>query len=85
MHTYKFTATTDHRVDFDNPEDAIQRVEAAGSGRVVQFIGSRNLPNCLPETVYSSLAMWSYQDGEWWSHYIFSGSGEKIAQEKPHW
>lgn len=84
MHDVKFNVNGRYDLDFDRPEDAIAHVEKEGSGSVVKFVGSRNLPGCLPETVYRSSCMWSLQDGEWWSHYIFSGTGEKVNREKPH-
>jgi hypothetical protein len=64
-------------------QEAIARVESWGGGSVVKFRKERNLPNCLPEYVLRSLAMWTFDDGQWWSHYIFDGHGEKVAQEKP--
>jgi len=85
MHSIKFNASTATTYqDFDTPEEAIAQVESIGAGTVVKFVGSANMPHCLPEIVYRSCAMWSYQNGEWWSHYIFSGTGEKLEKEKPH-
>jgi hypothetical protein len=82
MKDTKFTVDQAH--DCDSPEEAIGMVEKAGQGSVVLFHGSPNRPGCLPDIVWRSCAMWSFQNGEWWSHYIFDGRGDKVAQEKPH-
>lgn len=75
--------TVDH-VDYATPKEAIDVVEAKGHGSVIEFMLERNREGCLPDYVHRSLNLWSFQDGEWWSHYIYSGTGEKIAREKPH-
>lgn len=70
---------SDHR----DVEAAIKVVEAAGSGRIVQFNESPNMPGCLPAIVLRSCAMWTYADNVWHSHYIFDGYGGKMAEERP--
>jgi hypothetical protein len=70
--------------DYATAEEAIAAVEDKGSGRVVKFMMERNLPNCLPEYVHRSIGLWSYQDGKWFSHYIYDGRGDRLAEEKPH-
>jgi hypothetical protein len=80
----KYTATVDQSLDFGDPEAAIQHVEQAGRGRVVLFAGSPNLRGCLPFIRFRSCAMWTYQDGKWWVHAIDNGTGERVAEQRPH-
>jgi ribonuclease BN (tRNA processing enzyme) len=80
--------SVNHR-DYETADEAIAVVEAAGSGSVIQFHVSRNLPGCLPEFVHRSCAMWTYQvrvDGvkRWMAHAIFGGTAEAYAEERPH-
>lgn len=69
--------------DYATPEEAIAAVEAKGDGSVVRFHLDYNLPHCLPKIVHRSSAMWSFEGGEWWSHYIFDGTGGRLEKEKP--
>lgn len=66
------------------PDDAIEAVEAAGSGSVTLFLERPNLPHCKPDMVQSSLAHWRYEGGKWESISIFTGRAEAMAEEKPH-
>jgi hypothetical protein len=79
--------TSHDRVDHPTPEAAIASTEAHGSGTVVAFVVTRNLPGCLPELVHSSCNMWTYnlrEDAKWRGHYIFDGHGDAINEEKPN-
>jgi hypothetical protein len=67
-------------VDYPTLGDAALAVQQSGSGSVVKFIRNRNLPNCLPEYVLKSLAMWTFENGKWYSIYIF-GSGGRVEQD----
>lgn len=67
----------------ETAEDAIKAVEDNGGGNVVKFVKRPNLPGCLPSIVLNSVGLWSYENGEWWSHYIYDGHGGKLNQERP--
>jgi hypothetical protein len=70
--------------DFDTAEEAIQYVESSGEEHsVVKFLLEPNLPGRLPEYVHKSVGLWSYQGGEWWSHYIYDGTGAKLERQRP--
>lgn len=61
------------RQDYATAGEAIAAVEARGSGSVVKFHISPNMPGCLPEKVYRSCALWNYEGGEWTEFDIFAG------------
>lgn len=71
-------------LDFDTAEGAIAAVEANGSGIVVKFHGRPNNPGCLPEIVWNSSSMWSFENGKWRGHYIHDGLGAAVNEERPH-
>jgi hypothetical protein len=63
--------------------EAVARVEKFGYGSIIKFNQEMNLPGCLPLWVSRCSAMWSFENGEWWSHYLFDGIGGKLEKERP--
>ncbi len=79
--------TQHDRVDHATADEAIASVEKRGSGSVVRFNVSRNLPNLKPDWEYRSSGLWSFNrdgNGKWQAHDIFSGHGRAYADEKPN-
>ena len=71
--------------DYDTAEQAIEAVEANGRGQVVKFFGERNMPHCLPETVWRSSAKWSLTPEKGWQgHNIFDGYGRAFGPATPN-
>lgn len=70
--------------DFESVEHAIAKVEAAGSGSIVKFFGSPNMPGRLPKIVYRSCAKWIFEGNEWSSIAIHDGIGGRVSRELPH-
>lgn len=68
---------------FSTAEEAVTKVEAAGKGTVVLFLGLPNMPNCKPDIVWRSNAMWKFEDGKWFQYSIFTGVSERLNEEKP--
>jgi hypothetical protein len=72
------------REEYSTAEDAIKAVEANGHGRVVKFYGQPNMPYCLPATVWSSTAMWTFGDDGWQGHAIHNGRGNPVNRTTPN-
>lgn len=68
---------------FPTPEEAIKAVETKGTGTVVLFLGSPNMPHCKPDIVWRSNAMWKFEDGKWFEYSIFTGVSERLHEGKP--
>lgn len=70
--------------DYDTAEKAIAAIEANGRGKVVKFHGRPNMPHCLPETVWSSVGMWTLTEKGWQEHSLYDGYGRAFAQSTPN-
>lgn len=70
-------------VDYPTPEQAIEVIEKRGHGSVIRFFLERNREGCKPDYVHKSCGLWSFDGTDWWSHYIYSGTGEKLEKQKP--
>ena len=71
--------------DYNTAKEAIEAIEANGRGKVVKFFGQRNMPHCLPETVWRSSAMWVLTPEKGWQgHDIFSGHGRAYGPATPN-
>lgn len=69
--------------DMDTAEEAAAAVERRGSGSVVEFHVSPNLPGRLPKMVHSSVALWTFEGGVWTRLSIHSGTAEPMGEERP--
>jgi hypothetical protein len=76
-----------YSLDFDTAEQAAKHVEDTKcDGTVVRFIGRANAPFCLPETVYNSSSMWTFEAGvgRWYERSMHDGYNGKVSEERPH-
>jgi hypothetical protein len=76
--------TSHDNVEHPTAEAAKASVEKRGTGRVIKFLVSRNYPGLKPDLVHRSNAMWSFNNGRWQAHSIFSGHGAPYADEAPN-
>lgn len=69
------------RIDHASAEAAAAHIEAAGTeGEVIKWNTYKDL---YGNTRRNSCALWVCEDGKWFRTSIFSGSGDRLAAERP--
>lgn len=70
--------------EYATAAEAIAAAEATGKdATVARFQVTRNRPYCLPDFVHTSTGLWSYRDGGWAKHSIYSGTASVVSYARP--
>lgn len=59
--------------DYDNEQEARARVEAIGSGSVIEFHNNKNMPWAKPDIVARSVDLHKFENGQWVQIFIHGG------------